>query len=304
MLLATKTLDAINACLEADQGAKFRGLLKDLMPLAGDAYRTDEDGLRSHLGASLIGRECARELWYSFRWATKKHFEGRVLRLFNRGHLEEPRFVALLMMIGCEVWQVDSDGNQFRISDHEGHFGSAIDGVVKGIPDLPDHPILTEYKTHGDSSFQKLKKEGVIKTKFEHFVQMQIYMGKLNLVWALYAAVNKNDDDLHMELVQFDPSVYARYLSRAQTIIFGSTPPPKLSESPGWFQCKYCDQKPVCHGGAQPQRNCRTCEHSRTVENKGWVCHLANDPRTISKEAQLKGCEHYEPNPTFRGEKS
>ena len=44
---------------------------------------------RAHLGASMIGRECNRALWYGFRWATVPNFPGRVLRLFKRGHDEE-----------------------------------------------------------------------------------------------------------------------------------------------------------------------------------------------------------------------
>jgi len=62
-----------------------------------------ESGFREHLGGSLIGRPCLRELWYSFRWAKERKFKGRLLRLFNRGHLEEFRFVAYLESIGFEV---------------------------------------------------------------------------------------------------------------------------------------------------------------------------------------------------------
>lgn len=62
-----------------------------------------EDGRRGHLGGSLIGRECMRELWYSFRWASANRFKGRILRLFDRGHKEEFRFVDYLAQIGVEV---------------------------------------------------------------------------------------------------------------------------------------------------------------------------------------------------------
>ena len=35
-------------------------------------YEADaSDGFRSHLGASLIGKECERALWYDFRWVTR-----------------------------------------------------------------------------------------------------------------------------------------------------------------------------------------------------------------------------------------
>ena len=130
--LASKTIAKIDAMIKADQGASFRGWLGKVIPHMGDAYRTDEDGHRSHMGASLIGGECPRAIWYGFRWATKSNFEGRLLRLFNRGHLEEARFIAMLLMIGCEVYQQDAEGNQFRISHAEGHLGGSGDGVVIG----------------------------------------------------------------------------------------------------------------------------------------------------------------------------
>ena len=304
--LATKTLAAINAALEADQGAKFRGILGTVMPLAGDAYSTKEDKFRSHLGASIIGRECAREIWYSFHWATANHFEGRMLRLFNRGHLEEPRFVALLLMIGCEVWQADENGKQFRISGYRGHYGGSLDAVIRGIPDLPDEPVLGEFKTHGDKSFQKLKDDGVMSAKWEHFVQMQQYMGKNNLRYALYLAVNKNDDEIYAELVAFDQQQYERYAQRAAMIIDTKEAPPKINQSPGWFKCKFCDHRGVCHDDSVlPERNCRTCMWSSVADNGEWHCGNPDtrseadaqgweDPIAIGKEEQLKGCDRYQ----------
>lgn len=300
MLLATKTLQAIEEALQKDQGAKYRGLLGQLMPLAGDAYSTKEDDWRDHLGASLIGRECARELWYSFRWTTLKKFDGRMLRLFNRGHLEEPRFIALLMMIGCQVWQVDENGKQFRILGHMGHFGGSLDGVALGIPDLPEIPVLAEFKTHGEKSFTKLVTNGVMSAKWEHFIQMTIYMGKNNIQWGIYCATNKNNDEIHMELVQFDPMQYQRYLDRSVATIEAKTPPPKLNESPGWFGCKFCDHRPVCHGKGLPAINCRTCKYSGVLDNGEWQCVNEVCPGILTPVQQRRGCSHYEFNPAFK----
>lgn len=300
MLIATKTLEAIEKAMYADQGASFRGHLGRLTPLAADAYSTKEDLWRDHLGASLIGRECGRELWYSFHWATEKRFDGRMLRLFNRGHLEEPRFIALLTMIGCSVWQVDENGKQFRIGDHNGHFGGSMDGVIQGLPDIPDQPVLGEFKTHNAKSFEKLISEGVLKAKWEHFIQMQVYMGKNSLTWAAYCATNKDTDAIHIELVQFDQLQYQRYLDRAGMIIAATSPPPRINESPGWFKCKFCDQKDVCHNGATLARNCRTCHWSRVAEKGAWACVHEDTlepygPTNISKEMQRTGCKRYEP---------
>ena len=135
-------LKEIDDQIERDQGARFRGFLKDLLPKMDDAYRGEEDAFRSHLGASQIGRECDRQLWLGFRWAKRARFDGRILRLFNRGHLEEARFVAMLKCIGCEVWYEKPDGGQFKISRHSGHYGSAVDCFLRGIPEMPDTPML------------------------------------------------------------------------------------------------------------------------------------------------------------------
>lgn len=67
------------------------------------AHEKGEGDFRGHLGASMIGRKCSRELWYGFRWAAKPKFSGRLLRLFNRGHLEEFRFIGYLESLGFEV---------------------------------------------------------------------------------------------------------------------------------------------------------------------------------------------------------
>lgn len=304
-VIALKTLAAINLALEKDQGNLFRRYLREAIPLAEDAYRENNDPFRTHLGASLIGRECPRELWYTFRWTTRVTHKGRLVRLFNRGHLEEARFVALLKMINCEVWQHDSNGKQFRVSFEGGHFGGSLDAVVRGVPDDPFRPLLSEFKTHGKKSFDKLagsdwqefllgkepfNGEGVRSAKFEHYVQMQTYMGGYQLPRALYLAVNKDNDGLYAELVNFDPEIFDLYRKRANFIVNAVEPPKKVGDTPGWYTCRFCDQRIPCHLNGVPDRNCRTCVNSAPVEG-GWACSRYG---ALSKEQQLAGCTEYE----------
>jgi hypothetical protein len=302
--IATKTLAAIEAAMLKDQGAKFRGLLEKLLPTAGDAYSTDETPFRKHLGASLIGRKCARELWLSFHWTRNKKHSGKMLRLFNRGHLEEPRMVALLIMIGCQVWQADANGKQWRIVDDTGHFGGSLDGVAKGIPEMPNEPVLTEFKTHNDSSFKKLQSEGVQVAKWEHFIQMQVYMMRMKLRHSLYMAVNKNNDEVYAELIAYNPETAERYWSRGVTIVQSPQPPAKISDNPSHYDCKWCDMHPVCQGKDAPARNCRTCSFSQAVPQKVdgvgalWFCH--RDRTYIPIEKQYKGCDAYDVNPLIK----
>ena len=303
-IIAHKTLDKIDNVMKADGGASYRKHLRAAIAACEDAYREDDGGFRTHLGASLIGRECPRELWFTFRWATESKPEPRILRLFNRGHLEEGRFVALLKMIGCDVWQYDEKGRQFRVGAHGGHFGGSLDGVIRGIPEMPLDALLTEFKTHGEKSFAKLAGspqkngkrvpggEGVRAAKFEHFVQQQVYMGTYGLEWSLYCAVNKNTDDLYMELVPFDREMYERHVHRGGLIVKAEEPPPQISKSPGWFACRFCDHKQVCHYRAAPVRTCRSCRHVNVATAGTWYC--LKHEIVVDKKAQLEACADYE----------
>lgn len=309
VVVAHATLDAIDSAIDADDGGAFRQHLGKVMPLAEDAYRGQESGSRGHLGASIVGGECARAVWYSFRWAHKAKHEPRIMRLFNRGHLEEPRFVAMLLAIGCEVWQYDADGHQFRVGFADGHGGGSGDGVGRGMPDLPaDTPAVLEFKTHGESSFVKLAGkltdwrlhrerrgpftgEGVRAAKFEHYVQMNIYMRLMGLPAALYMAVCKNTDDLYAEVVQLDPELADQYIARGEQLVAMPEPPKRVSESPGFWKCRFCDKRPVCHLGAQPALNCRTCRHSSPGKAGTWHCGLHK--ALLDKHRQANGCPDY-----------
>jgi hypothetical protein len=293
--LAVKTLAAIDAAIEADQGNSFRYWQKQVLPHINDAYRQDNetDKFRTHLGASILGDECARKVWYSFRWATNKKFPGRMLRLFNRGHLEEARFIAMLLMIGCKVYQQNADGSQFKISRAGGHFGGSGDGVVIDIPDLqPGQPCLIESKTHGEKSFVLLKKDGVRESKFDHYVQMQLYMGEMGLAVALYMAVNKNTDELHLELVYFNKEIFEQFIHLGDRLPFLKEAPPRISNSSGWYKCVICDHRRVCHGlGTAPEINCRTCKFVEPKEDGTWACRKHGN--FLSKEEQLAACNDY-----------
>jgi hypothetical protein len=303
---ALQTLRKIDAMIEADQGSAYRGWLGRVLPHIGDAYRTDEDGFRSHLGASVLGGECARAIWLGFRWSSKASFEGRILRLFNRGHLEEGRIIAALLMIGAQVYQQDANGKQFRISWAGGHAGGSGDGVAVAIPDLaPDLPCLLEFKTHGEKSFIELSGKlvewrkyvagkgsftgkGLKAVKPEHYIQMQVYMRKMGIAVGLYVAVNKNTDDLYMELITLDTELAEQFMYRGEQIVFADRAPAKINESAGFFKCVFCNERPVCQLGADPAINCRTCQFSKPLADGSWLCNKHNMP--LPKEKQQVGC--------------
>ena len=290
---ATKTMQAFEKAVEQDQGSTYRQWLGKVIPCMDDAYRADDGGFRSHLGVSMLGDECNAKLFFNFRWATKPRFSGQTLRLFNRGHLEEARFIALLLAAGIQIYQQDDNGHQYRVSYRGGHLGSAIDGIVVGCPDFDNQnlAVLTEMKTHNDKSFAKLKKEGVEESKPEHYTQMQVYMRAYNLPAALYLAVNKNNDEIWAEIIYLNSEFADMEIDKGIQITTINSLPSRISNTASWFKCKWCEHSDVCHRGKMPEINCRTCRYSITNDDGSWSCVLQD--KIITKEDQLAACSSY-----------
>lgn len=304
-----------------------------------------EDRRRKHLGASILGRRCIRAVYYSWRWFYTEAHTGRLLRLFDRGQLEEARFSAYLTRIGFEVrshaerlvyhagsdsfflqdWEAPVDfsevedltgvewamrlakarkvvNTQIRVASHNGHFGGSLDGEILPPPELQVGPLadgwgVPEYKTHGEKSFKILVEKGLQTAKIEHYIQMQVYMHLRKRTWGLYLAVNKNTDDLHIEVVQYREEIAAAYLDRAKGVIFADQPPERITTNPSWWECKFCEFREICHKDAKPQVNCRTCVYSRPSDDparqKEWVCARFNGV-TIPPDFTKKGCADWE----------
>ena len=254
-------------------------------------------GFRNHLGGSVIGRPCARQLWYIFRWVRRSFFPARVLRLFQRGNNEEEVLAKYLRSSGIHcVTENPETGKQFRIEDHDGHFGGSLDAVLYDAPDFPGDWILGEFKTHNNKSFNQLKKQGITKSKYEHLIQTQIYMHYTGLKHAIYFAVNKDNDDLHTVVVDYDIGIAERYIDRAQRIINARVPPDRIANaSPGYWICRFCDYKEICHHSEPKQMNCRTCVHSHPVTENRWFCDYHR--QLITTADQKVGCLSHTPIP-------
>lgn len=255
---------------------------------AATVERYGKEKPRLYLGASAIGRECERRLWYQFRFMAAEKFEGRILRLFQRGHREEAYAIGNLRAAGCEVNETDpTTGRQYSFLTSG--FGGSCDGIIEsGVPEAPEKRHILEVKTHSKKSFDALIKDGVEKSKPQHFVQMQVYMAAFDVDRALYYAVCKDDDRIYVERVRHDPKVSQWAVERAQRVIFDTRIPPKLSNDPTWYQCKYCPAHALCHKGAEPAKNCRTCTHGSMQVDNAWKCAKWN--ADVPAEAQAEGC--------------
>jgi hypothetical protein len=273
-----------------------------------DSVAEYEEGPRWHLGGSEIGKPCEMQLWAGFRWLRQEKHDGRKHRLFKRGHYEEPKFIKRLRRIGFEVFEFDADGKQYKISGHKGHYGGSLDGIAiaparYGLPG----PLLVEFKTHNEKSFAKLagpitskwpvltrntaKAEGMRKSKPVHFSQMSSYGQAYALPYGLYCAVNKETDELYFEIIQLDFNHGVRLYEKAGRVIFSQTPPAKIAQSAAFGECKLCHYSPICHHGAAPEVNCRSCEHASPVDGGEWHCRIFDG--IIQREQVPQGCPQW-----------
>lgn len=303
------------------------------------SIKTLKDGPRTHLGISEIGEPCMRKLYYKFHWCFIQEFDGRMLRLFKRGHREEERFINYLEGLGCEVqrfaqqlWysedkndykilELDADlsggtgsylpvGNeyhvnqakkrglelkQFRVSGVMGHYGGSCDGIAitPWAPKDDRFKFLCEFKTHNQKSFDKYLSEGVHKSKPMHYDQMCGYGWKMNINFGIYFPENKNTDEIKVKVIKLDHERGMQLERKAEEIITAKEPPPKISENPAYFSCKYCDAVDICHNGKTPIKNCRSCRLSSAVEDAQWYCSRYN--QIIPSDFIMTACDGWTP---------
>ncbi len=269
-------------------------LKEDINEFCTDYY---EQGHRDHLGASELGEECWRKLWYSFRWCKQERFDGRMMRLFNVGHSAEPRFVTYLRGIGFEVKEFDEKGKQFRIEGAMGHYGGSLDGMCKAPSRYKlseDLVFLLEMKTNNTGSgFTKVSTEPLSKSKPRHFAQMSQYGQKMGLKYGLYIIENKNDSDLIFKIIELDWNLGSQLEKKANDIIFSKEPPPRISENPAFFNCKFCNFTDICFNNAKVEKNCRSCRNATPIADAKWHCAIAGYeiPEAVIKE----GCPQWLP---------
>jgi ribosomal protein S27E len=265
---------------------------------AATAANDDEDGFRTHLGASVVGEKCERRVWFGFRWADKEEFPGRMLRLFERGHSAEETVALVLRQMGATVVTTDPDGKQLRISDYGGHYGGATDGFAMNVPHIPQSNgkwIGLEMKTHNLKSFNLLTSKGVRESKPKHYRQAQVYMHYFKLECCLYCAVNKNDDELYFELIDYDPNLASMMNHRAHRAIFVQQLPQRIAETPSFFECRFCPMNGICFGRTMPRVNCRTCVNSQANPDGTWSCKIGREEIHSSPKKDLCPAHVYNP---------
>ena len=239
-----------------------------LMAMMKAIENVQDKTMRNYLGASSIGRECARELWYGYNGNTPNHFDAYSLMNFEDGHRTEDLTAERLRLVdGIELWTHDKNGKQFGFSDFDGQFRGHYDGIIKGLLQAPKKLHVWECKASGQKKFdefvkikQRLGEKMTLKEwNFVYYIQAQIYMHYTNIdrhYLTVSLAGGRDYDSCRTEYV---PEVAEQYRARAEKIIKAKEPPPRINEKPDFYICRFCNYKDICRNEA-----IKTIPRSRT----------------------------------------
>lgn len=204
--------------------------------------RANKEPSRDYMGGSILGIECDRQLWYSYKrpWRVD---DARVQRIFDMGNIIEDYVVQLLKDAGIQVFDKDKNGDQYGFVD--GKIAGHTDGILLGLPES-SKPHLFECKSANEKSFKELQKKKVKGWKPTYWAQIQVYMQKLRLERCLFVCMNKNTQELYIERVKYDKHVANHYLLRGKEIANMETKPERKYPSKTFYKCKFCNYRDDC----------------------------------------------------------
>jgi CRISPR/Cas system-associated exonuclease Cas4 (RecB family) len=198
---------------------------------------TDEP--RDYIGASIIGSDCLRQIWYEFKGEEAQGVPAKFRRTWAIGKRLEGLIIEWLINAGIKVLTFDVTYKSGTVSEFRGH----IDALVE----INKKNYILEIKTAKNASFNIFVKKGVKIWNLQYYAQVQSYMGMSGIHSTYILVLNKDNSDLSDELVTFDPDYYERLETKAAMIESATIEPPRINGSPLFFKCKMCKFNKVCH---------------------------------------------------------
>jgi hypothetical protein len=239
--------------IDFNSSASVSGQLEALVD-AGMQRERAKQTPRAYLGASRLGASCERALQYEFSKAPVdpgRDTSGRILRIFERGHVMEDCMVTWLREAGFDLRTRKADGEQFGFSAAGGRLKGHVDGVIVAGPDGFQYPALWECKCLGQKSWRELEKHKLAIAKPIYHAQVVLYQAYLELHEhpALFTAINADTMEIYTELVPFDAALAQRMSDRAVKVITATDAGellPRAFHEPTHFECRMCPWQDRC----------------------------------------------------------
>ena len=218
---------------------------------------------RDYLGGSRLGVSCNRALQFEYTDTPKdedQNFTGRTLKIFQAGHVFEELMVKWLRLGGVDLIANKPNGDQFGFTVAGGKVKGHIDGVIINAPEELNFkfPMLFECKSLNNKSWNDVVKKGLAVSKPIYAAQIAIYQAYMESSIegisrnpALFAAINKDNAEVHFELVPFDKSLAQKSSNRAVMILRATEAHellPRITNDSSYFECKFCPWQKRCWG--------------------------------------------------------
>ena len=231
------------------------------------AARSDRP--RKYLGMSSVGTPCDREIWFRFRQFTPISIDPRIIFLFRFGDKVEELVCTYLREAGYKLEGAFPEP-QLAYSVLGGLHHGRSDGIIH----LPEWRALLECKSASKKKFQAFTLGGVRAVYEKYYWQAQLYMGCAGLDRALFVIVNKDDSNIHTEVMPANRADFDAMIARVRRITT-STTWPQIMDLP---DCQYCDFRLHCKTteGRQASHSCMTCNHLRVIPNEPAEFHCGH----------------------------
>lgn len=216
---------------------------------------------------------------------------------------------------------------QLEVSAHHDHFAGHLDGLVwdveaKELMLLECKAMASAKYVWEDDTYQQAKENKTADRKYAiegrwfvtkrrgvkaaqpvYWWQVQTYLMLLEQfaeAWNLpmvpkrcmFMMMNTDLDQLHIEFIDAQPSVFEGIMSKAREVIAARSLPPRIDQlSGGYGPCRFCDFRLLCHAGYKPAVNCRSCKHGLPGREGQWICKHPQRPTTTQKERRAMGFE-------------
>lgn len=211
---------------------------------------------RTYLGASSIGHECDRYLWYLCNGFTRQDPHINAVTAAEGGYKAEPILIERLRMVpGVEVISHQPDGSQYEFSDFDGRFKGHPDGFICGILEAPKTWHVLEFKEKEEKFYNALwkliqtnEKTALYGWNFEYYVQAQIYMRKFDLDRHYLVCTTPGARKMISCRTELNVSVADHFIARAKMILEAKTTPERKFKTPDFYKCKWCDFRGECWG--------------------------------------------------------
>lgn len=217
-------------------------------------------GQRSYLGASRLGDRCERAIQYEFLGFPSdegRELTGRKLRIFEVGNQFEALALRWLRLAGFGI-KIGGSSRQFGFSAANGRIKGHVDGIIMSVPDDIDIavPALWECKSVNAKGWRELDKKGLADSYPTYAAQIALYQAYLSEDLheisnnpALFMAINKDTQDIYLEMIPFNGKLAQEMSDRAVKIVIATEHNeilPRCTAKQDFFGCRFCNWSTRC----------------------------------------------------------